>query len=83
MSCNMYLVPEDIIDTWQAEQREQAVDKPIDRVVCQIDSFMSQILNMGTSDYDVEKLYSQDLAKKLDYDEKNNVTLTPIINTPL
>ena len=59
----MYLVPEDVIDMWQAKQRENAVDKPIDTVVSQIHSSMSQILNMDMPDYDREKLYSQELVK--------------------
>ena len=45
----MYLVPKDVIHTWQAEQRERekAADKPIDTVVSQIDSIISQILTHG------------------------------------
>ena len=43
----MYWVLEDVINTWQAEQREKAAHKSSDTIVHQIDSSISQKLNTG------------------------------------
>ena len=63
MSCKLYLVPEDVINTWRADQRRNTVDKPIDTMVNQMDSKLSNILDSKISDYDKDKLYSQELGK--------------------
>ena len=63
MSCKLYLVPEDVINTWRADQRASAVDRPIDTLTSQVDDTMNRILNENTSEYDKEKLHSQALAK--------------------
>ena len=77
MSCKMYLVPEDVINTWRSEQRESAVDKPINTVVNQVDSKMSNILDTDISEYDKEKLFSQELGKYLSM--RNQKKTTPSI----
>ena len=64
--CKLYLVPEEVINTWRTEQREQAVDKPIHHLITQMDADLSNILNnKDMSDYDKKKLYSQELSKYL------------------
>ena len=63
--CKLYLVPEDVINTWRAEQRESAVEKPVRTMVTQMDSGMNGILQSNLPDYDKEKLYSQELSKYL------------------
>ena len=80
MSCKLYLVPEDVINTWRAEQRENAVDKPLNTLVSQVDSNMGKILEKNISDYDKEKLYSQELGKYLTLRNQKQVTQTPIIS---
>jgi len=63
MSCKLYLVPEDIIQTWRSEQRSQQVDRPVETTLGQIDKNMQNILRNNTmSDYDKEKLYTQKLG---------------------
>ena len=79
MSCKLYLVPEDVIHTWRAEQRENAVDNPIKTVVSQVDSTMNDILNKDMPDYDKEKLYSQELGKYLSM--RNQKKQTPPISS--
>lgn len=74
MSCKVYLVPEDVINTWRAEQRASVVDKPINTVVSQVDSTIGNILNKDMSDYDKEKLHSQELAKYMTIRNQNPVT---------
>ena len=63
MTCKLYLVPEDVINSWRSEQREKAVDQPTNTLVAQIDSKMDSILKQNMSDYDKEKLFSQELEK--------------------
>ena len=64
--CKLYLVPEDVIQTWRAEQREKAVDRPAETVTNTIDSTMGHLLEApDLNDYDKEKLFSQELAKFL------------------
>ena len=78
--CKLYLVPEEVINTWRAEQREQAVDKPVHHLVTQMDSGLSDILNNeDMSDYDKEKLYSQELSKYLTMRQKKR---EPPLPTP-
>ena len=62
--CKMFLVPEDVIQTWRAEQREKAVDRPSETVTSTLDANMTHLLEEpALNDYDKEKLYSQELAK--------------------
>ena len=63
MTCKLYLVPDDVINSWRSEQREKNVDHPINTVTSQIDSKMNSILKKDMSDYDKEKLYAQELEK--------------------
>ncbi len=63
MSCKVYLVPEDVINSWRADQREKAIDHPIANVVNQTDAKMTDILEQKISDYDKEKLFNQELSK--------------------
>lgn len=63
MSCKLYLVPEDVIQTWKSEQRSQQVDKPIENTLGQLDRNMQSVLKNDTmSDYDKEQLYTQKLG---------------------
>ena len=67
MSCKLYLVPEDVIQTWKNEQRIQQVDKPVETTLGKIDNNMQSILsNNSISDYDKEKLYTQKLGTYVD-----------------
>ena len=75
MTCKLYLVPEDVINTWRSEQRERAVDKPVNAVTSQIDSKMNTILNKDMPDYDKEILYAQELEKMRTL---RNKTVAPI-----
>ena len=62
--CKVYLVPEDVIQTWRAEQREKSVDRPSETVISNLDANMTQLLDAkDLNDYDKEKLFSQELAK--------------------
>ena len=59
----MYLVPEDVIETWKTEQRSLQVDKPVENTIKGMDSKLQAILKDNTlSDYDKEKLYNQNLG---------------------
>ena len=76
--CKLYLVPEEVINTWRAEQRAQAVDKPIHHLVMQIDDCLTNILNQeDLSDYDKQNLYSQELSKYLFMREQKMKTPPP------
>lgn len=76
--CKLYLVPEEVINTWRAEQREQAVDKPVHHLVTQMDDGLNAILNKeDVSDYDKEKLYSQELSKYLEMRGRKRGGLLP------
>ena len=77
MTCKLYLVPEDVINTWRADQRENAVDKPIHTLVNQMDSNLNNILHKNISEYDKEKLYSQELSKYLSMRQQKNTTPPP------
>ena len=64
--CKLYLIPEDVIQTWRAEQRVKTVDKPVETVASKVDARMTDLLEAPSlSDYDKEKLFSQELAKFL------------------
>jgi len=65
MSCKVYLVPEDVINSWRSEQREAAVDKPLDKTISKLDSDMNKTLNTNMSDYDKEKIFTQQLNQYL------------------
>ena len=81
MSCKLYLVPEDVINTWRAEQRANTVDKPVHTLVNQMDSNLSNILQKDISEYDKEKLYSQEMSKYLSMRQRQQVpTRTNSIN---
>ena len=68
----MYLVPEDVIQTWRNEQRSQQVDKPVETALSQIDTKMQNILNANNiHDYDKEKLYTQHLGTFVNMRENN------------
>jgi len=76
MSCKLYLVPEDVIHTWQAEQRERKVNAPLDTAVTNVDSKMQHILqDKNLSDYDKEKLFSQELGKYMSMREQKHQEL--------
>ena len=77
MSCKLYLVPEDVINTWRAEQRESAVDKPLETVAAQVDSGMDKILHEDIPDYEKEKLFSQELSKYLSLRNQKNTVQEP------
>jgi len=89
MTCKLYLVPEDVIHTWQAEQRERKVNAPLDTAVTNVDNKMDHILHdKNLSDYDKEKLFSQELGKYLSMREQKhqglNAQVSPrIIDTDL
>lgn len=73
MTCKLYLVPEDVINSWRSEQRESAVDKPIDTTTRNVDSVMTNLLKKDISEYDKEKLFSQELAKYLALRDQRHV----------
>lgn len=80
MSCKLYLVPEDVINSWRSEQRESAVDKPVDTTISRVDDSMSKLLQTKMSEYDKEKLFSQELAKYLSMrDQKKHIDM---VHTP-
>jgi hypothetical protein len=65
-ACKTYLIPEDIVNQWRADQREKHVDQPEATHTQSLDHQMQNILQQkDVSDYDKEKLYSQTLAKYL------------------
>lgn len=78
MTCKLYLVPEDVINSWRSEQREKTVDRPVSTVASHIDSKMDSILKENISDYDKEKLYSQELEK---YRTLRNQSVKPTLPT--
>lgn len=65
MSCKLYLVPEDVINSWRADQRQGLVDRPLDTATQQVDANMNAILGKDLPEYEKEKLYSQELGKYL------------------
>lgn len=67
MSCKLYLVPEDIINTWKSEQRTQQTNNPLETAISQIDKNMQSVLkDKHLSDYDKEKIYTQKQATFVD-----------------
>ena len=83
MSCKLYLVPEDVILTWRSEQRENAIDKPIETVAKEVDTSMNDILDASTlSDYDKEKLFSQQLSKFLNLRKQQETAANHPLTSP-
>jgi hypothetical protein len=79
MSCKLYLVPEDIIQTWRSEQRSQQVDNPVDTSLGQIDKNMQNILRNNTmSDSDKEKLFTQKLGTYVHMRDQTGQPAIPI-----
>ena len=78
MTCKLYLVPEDVINSWRSEQREKAIDKPVNTVQAQMDAKMSSILKKDIPDYDKEKLYAQELEKLRTLRNQNAMPPPPI-----
>jgi|SaaInl33SG_5_DNA_1037386.scaffolds.fasta_scaffold08345_2 hypothetical protein len=63
MSCKLFLVPEDVIQSWRAQQRTQKIDRPVETSLDVMDKNMQSILNnRKLNEHDKEKLYSQKLA---------------------
>lgn len=64
MSCKLFLVPEDVIQSWRSQQRNRQIDQPVETALSQQDKSMQTLLKKKTmSDYDKEKLYTQEMAK--------------------
>lgn len=83
MSCKLYLVPEDVINSWRTEQRESAVDKPVETTIGRVDDAMNKLLKKTMPEYDKEKLFSQELAKYLAMrDQKQMVEMKPSSQVP-
>lgn len=83
MSCKLYLVPEDVIQTWKNEQRIQQVDKPVETTLGKIDNNMQSILsNNSISDYDKEKLYTQKLGTYVDMRDRMAPPMHSTTSTP-
>ena len=80
--CKLYLVPEEVINMWRAKQRVQAVDKTVHHLVTQMDADLTNILNKeDMSDYDKEKLYSQELSKYLVMREQKREPPPPVASS--
>lgn len=63
MNSKLYLIPEDVIQTWRNDQRSQQIDTPVKENLMHIDQNMQSILKDKTlTDYDKEKLYTQKLG---------------------
>jgi hypothetical protein len=79
-----YLIPEDIVNQWRADQREKHVDRPEATHTQTLDHQMQNILQQkDVSDYDKEKLYSQTLAKYLSLrDQQQHQQQQPIAQVP-
>ena len=63
--CKLYLVPEEVINSWKANQRRLTVDYPDQTQMTQLDTSMGEILKDETSSYAKEKLHNQELGKYL------------------
>ena len=63
MSCKLYLVPEDIIQNWRNDNRNQQINQPVQHTINKIDKKMHNILNNPDLNvYEKEKMYSQNLG---------------------
>ena len=81
MSCKLYLVPEDVINTWRAEQRASSVDKPVYTQVNRMDATLRDILdNKDVTDYEKEKLHSQELSKYMTMRQQPSAPAPPPAN---
>ena len=77
MSCKLYLVPQDVIESWKSQQRTQQVDHPVESSLESIDRNMQSILkNTTMSNYDKEKLYSQSLGSYIGVRDRNKSDTT-------
>lgn len=75
MSCKLYLVPEDVIQSWRSEQRSQQVDHPLETTLSNMDRNMQSILNnKNLSEYDKEKLYTQKLGTYVDVRDQTGLS---------
>jgi len=70
MSCKVYLVPEDVIQSWRAEQRDRAMDRPVTIARQTVDANMGAVLESDKSDYDKHLLFAQEMAKFQQYREQ-------------
>ena len=86
MSCKMYLVPEDVIQTWRAEQRDKTIDNPLLARRQDSDDTINTLLNKkNISDYDKEILLAQEMGKFQtirDMQHQNNVPIMPLPTSP-
>jgi hypothetical protein len=83
MSCKVYLVPEDVIQSWRAEQRDRAMDQPVTIARQTVDSNMGTVLESDKSDYDKYLLFAQEMAKFQQYREQQQQPLTrPMTSVP-
>lgn len=82
MSCKLFLVPEDVIQTWRTSQRTDQIDKPVQTSISQMDSSMQKILkDKSISDYDKEKMYNQKMATFVDMRDQQ-ATEIPLDSVP-
>jgi hypothetical protein len=66
MSQRLYLVPEDVVESWRSNQRMQQMDSPRRAVITNIDRGMSKSLNSpGVSDREKMVSHGQNLASLL------------------
>ena len=80
MSCKLYLVPEDVIQTWRQSQRQDKMDNPEATVLNNMDRSMQSVLkNQKLDDYDKEKLYTQQLGKFMQMRKSQKPSLPPDI----
>lgn len=80
--CKLYLVPEDVINTWRAEQRASEVDKPVSTLVNRMDDKMNDILQSDLSEHDKGKLYSQHLSKYLTLRDQKQTPPPHLLSAP-
>ena len=75
MSCKLYLVPEDIIQKWKSDNRNQQVNEPVQHTINKIDEKMQNILrNPDLNIYDKEKMYSQKLGDYINMRDNQHIS---------
>ena len=63
--CKLYLVPEQVIESWKSNQRKVEVDYQVESHISKLDNHMGDILKEEGSFYAKEKLHAQELGKYL------------------
>ena len=73
MSCKLFLVPEDVVQSWKSEMRAKQVDAPLESALNNIDKSMHNVLNNNNmNNHEKDKIYTQKLGNYISMRDRQN-----------